>query len=306
MKSKRSYARKIKTKDLKTKIYSGNSNRFLPPQDYRTTTRLLHHCRYCKKFALSKDLSIYDGKLLYICPECGGRHKYSTAKISFQRFLKAFCFLFVILCAAVIFMSSQGCSIDDYEASNEKSQNYDVLTMGENSYKLKDETKKEFLFVAPKDGYYVFNSLRTCDPEDVNGQVIVDGEVVCKNDNFAETDSFYMVKHLKEGEEAVLSVDAHGDKILRFDVLVKTISKRYAAAIDIYNKAVKGFSISSSDTLYLHDASYDSDTGYYSGSDKLKAVTFRIDEENNRIWLGFILKNDGEEIYVWYPQTIEE
>ncbi len=309
MKAKKNYAKKIKTKDLKTKLYSGVSERFIPPQDYRTNIRLLHHCRYCKKFKLTKELSIYDGKLIYVCPECGGRHKYSTFKISFHKFLKMLCLLFVAFCMFVVFVHARGDSIYDMFNSYDDTPeyNYDVLTKGDNSSELDGEVYKEFLFVVPKDGYYKFNSLSTCEPEDVNGKLIIDGEVVCENDNFENTKSFYMLKYLEKGQEVILAVDAHDNPITRFDVQIRELSKKEAWGVELYIEAsTNGYEVSSSKDVY-YEPSFYSDYTNYKSSDVRFAKTFRIEEDESYVWLAFGAENSsGKEFQVWCPVKIEE
>lgn len=302
MKSRNSNATKIKVKDLKNRIYSGTRSRFIPPRDYRTNITLLHHCRYCKKYKFTKELSVYDGKLVYVCPECGGRHKYSMAKINFHRFLKMLLMLIIAFCGFVIAMHF----VDFPTPTPPAYENYSELKMGYNPFDLDSETSKDFLFVPEESGYYVFNSLFDSEPQDVNGKLIVDDEIVYQNDNFEKTKCFYIIYYLEAGQEAVLSVDAHGEPMTRFEVEVKTKSARYAKAIEKFAQAQSGIYVSNEDTLYMHDPSYDNSTwNYYESGDRI-ATSFSIDEDDNTLWLSFDAEDEDEgDISVWLPIDIE-
>ncbi len=300
---------KIKSKDLKTKLYAGSRSKFIPAKDYRINIALLHRCRYCKTFKFSKEMSIYDGKLIYVCPECGGRHKYSTGKINFHKALQIICLLFVALCLFVIMASAQGVSISDIfdsDSFSQKFDDYEKIEVKNNSFNLDGETYKEYLFVVPEDGYYKFNSLSNCNPEDVNGKLIIDGEVVCENDNFAETESFYMMKYLKKDQNVILAVDAHEESMTKFSVQVKELSEKYASGIEIYmNASEYGYEVSSSKDVYF-DSSFDSDSTNYTESATRKAKTFFIEEDESYIWLAFVATNSNdEEFYVWLPIKLD-
>lgn len=298
---------KIKVKDLKTKLYAGNRSKFLPPKDYKANISLLHHCRYCKAFKFSKELSIYDGKLIYVCPECGGRHKYSMGKINFQRALKLIAMLFVAFCLLLIFADAQGTHLYDIFDCTTDTPEYDIVTVDNNNpFELDGETYKEFLFVAPKDGYYKFNSLDKCEPKDVNGKLIVDGEVVCENDNFAETVSFYMLKYLEEGQEVILAVDAHNNPMTHVEIQIKELGEKYASAVEVYIEASEnGYYLSEDDAVYYEHSFYE-DPVYYESADTRKAVSFYVEDDESYIWLAFsATDNYGDEIYVWHPVKVD-